>query len=236
MDANPDKAASTPKTLRMGLGLLAVLLLAWGAVGWVQPSADDWAARGWAAYNAGSYRAARAALSEARTADPEIEGLATLERAIAVGAILDETEALITAGQLAGAKARLAVAVAQAPQDQRTRAMHQALQTAHAAAAGARNTEMRRRRPRSTPQVEATTRAQAHLLHGTVRVLSNQPALMVVDGILMPGVAPKTLRLPVGDHAIELREPGTDRVLARRDVRIRARRDDVVHMNPAQWP
>ncbi|MGK0362011.1 MAG: hypothetical protein ACI9U2_004331, partial [Bradymonadia bacterium] len=116
--ARPDHSQ---RRLRIGVGLLALTaLLAWVVVDWTRPSASDWAERGWAAYNSGSYRTAGVALAEARSVDPEAATLDTLERAIAVGAMLDEIEKLIEAGQLSRADRLMPHAVARAPRDRRT--------------------------------------------------------------------------------------------------------------------
>ncbi|MGK0361563.1 MAG: hypothetical protein ACI9U2_003881, partial [Bradymonadia bacterium] len=63
---------------------------------------------------------------------------------------------------------------------------------------------------------------------GTVRISSAQPALVLVDGVLMRNQAPTTLRLAVGDHVVELRVPGTGKILTRRTVRVQAGRAEVV--------
>lgn len=63
---------------------------------------------------------------------------------------------------------------------------------------------------------------------GSVRISSDQPALVLVDGVLMRNEAPTTLRLAVGDHVVELRVPGTGQILARHTVRVKAGRAEVV--------
>lgn len=246
-----------PSKRRLVIGGLAALVIGISlAIGWANPGAEDWAARSWAAYEAGDYRQASAALSEARATDAEATELDTLERAIAVGPMLDEIASLIDAGQLARAEIFLTQALAQSPHDRRALAARQALRAAQARevqlapsrvvaaavtpmapAPSVKSDALEAGRssaaaPKPVPAAGSRARARA-VPKGSVRILSGQPALILVNGKLLRSEAPTTLRLPAGEHAIELRVPGTGRVLARRDVRVRAQRSEVLRLQAA---
>lgn len=154
------------------------------------------------------------------------------------------TQQLLVAAQGAMARRATQGAPARGPQkiapSQKTAALSAATpkaQASESAAYGASHTvasAIARGETETAPVVvaAAVSRARPQPVRGGVRILSDAPALVFVDGVLMPNEAPTTLRLPVGEHTIELRVPGTGRVLARRTVDVRARRNFVLRLQP----